>query len=62
MNSEFAIVTERYSHGKRVIEIDTKKAHYKGIPWQTLGNFGKRKFENLLVLAHPKESIKPLYL
>lgn len=61
MNSDFAIIAEYKNYGKRVVEIDTNKAHYKGIPWKDLGGFGKQKFENLIVMMHTKASTKVRY-
>jgi len=51
MRPEFAVIAERDISGVRVIEIDTSKAKYQGIPWATLGDYGKRKFENILILT-----------
>lgn len=32
------------------ILVNVNKAEYQGRPWKSLGDFGKRKYENLLVL------------
>lgn len=44
-----------------VAEIDCRKARYFGIPWYSLGNYGKRKFENLVILFHSQEPITLIY-
>jgi hypothetical protein len=61
MPPEFAIKMERIKGDQTVIEVDTKKATYQGLAWQTLGDFGKRKWENLLVLSRPTERVKVIY-
>lgn len=48
--------------GSKVLAVDTKEAVYKGFHWKELGDFGKRKFENLLFIQHPKDRIKVLYI
>lgn len=45
-----------------VFEVDTNKVTWQGIRWKQLGDFGKRKFENFLVLTVPTERIKVRYL
>ena len=50
MKPDFAIIAERVVSNLKVIEVDTSKASYQGVSWKTMGAFGKRKFENLLVL------------
>ena len=45
-----------------VVEVDVDKEKYYGIPWKSLGDFGKRKFENLIVLKRPKERLKIRYV
>ena len=45
----------------KIIEVDTKKASYQGILWRTMGDYGKRKFENLLVLER-KERVHIIYV
>ena len=41
----------------KYVLVDVDKAEYQGRNWKTLGDFGKRKYENLLVLK-AKEPIK----
>ena len=48
--------------GYTVLTIDTKKAKWQGIVWRTLGDFGKRKFENFLILTRAKEKLKLIYI
>ena len=63
MQPNFAIASETKKDGYiTFLAIDTSKATYRGIPWRTLGDFGKRKFRNLLVLARPKERLKISYV
>lgn len=54
-------VTEHFRAGTKVLEIDTATVEYQGIPWQTLGDFGKRKYENFLFLQHSKYNPKFIY-
>lgn len=61
MPPEFAIIQEVIKSDFTVITIDTSKATFQGMEWQTLGDFGKRKFENLLVLKNPTERVKIIY-
>lgn len=62
MPPNFAIIAERKMDGFTVIEIDTNKASYQGVSWKTMGDFGKRKFENLLVLGRTLEKLKVIYI
>lgn len=62
MQPEYAIINEREIDGFRVVEVDTGKATFQGKPWKSLGEFGRRKFENLLVLSRSKEHIKVTYV
>lgn len=61
MNSEFAIIEERTVEGRRIVTVDTKKATYQEQPWQTLGDIGKRRFENLIFLTWPTERVYVIY-
>lgn len=62
MTSNFAIKHEKNQDGYRLVFIDTSKADYQGIAWATLGDYGKRKFENLLFLTRTKEHLKVIYV
>lgn len=61
MKPEYAIIAERVVSNVRVVEVDTKRARYQGVLWQTMGDYGKRKFENLLVLEK-KERLHIIYV
>lgn len=52
MRKEFAVKRIRGDEHNKVVIVDTKNATYKGLPWKNLGTFGKRKFENLLVIEN----------
>jgi len=52
----------RFKNGYRIVEVDTKKANYRGISWRNLGGFGKRKFENLIVMLDTSEQVKIIYI
>lgn len=64
MNSDFGInkgeIRER--DGFKCLTVNTNKAHYKGHSWKSLGSFGRRKFENLIILSNPRERIKINYV
>ena len=50
----------------KAIEVDTKESAFQGRKWESLSDFHKRKFENLLVLNNTArdrtERIKILYV
>lgn len=50
MRPDFAVIGERQVKGRVVLNVDTSKAKYQGRLWQEMGDFGKRKFDNLLFL------------
>lgn len=50
-------VTEQFHNGVLVLEVDTKKAMFKGFSWESLGSFGRRKMENLLVIENSKRGV-----
>ncbi len=62
MSPEYGIITERVKDGFTIIEIDTRKAKYQGIPWLTLGDYGKRKLENFLIMSRSRERLKLIYI
>ncbi len=62
MKPNFAIINEQQQGEYLVLTIDTSKATYQGVPWRTMGDFGKRKFENFLVLSNAQRRIKPIYV
>lgn len=55
-------VTGHYRKGFLVLEVERGNAEYQGRVWKQLHDHDKRKFENLLVLTHPTERVKVLYL
>ena len=62
MNPDFGIINEKQEEGFTVVTVDTNKATYLGMEWHTLGDFGKRKLENLLVLGRSTERLKIQYV
>jgi hypothetical protein len=53
-----------YRKGKKVIEVDTKKAKFRGMTVGSLGGYGRHKFENLLVIEsnmNDRTPVKFLY-
>lgn len=54
-------ITERPYREYKVIEVDTKKALYKGHPYQELSSFERKKFENLLFIANSTDRLIILY-
>ncbi len=61
MKPTLGIVNEIKKDGYTVLSIDTKQATYQGISWRKLGDTGKRKFENILILTRPQERLKIIY-
>lgn len=57
-------VEKFYRSGVIVFEIDQARATYKEIPYKALGQFGKRKFENLVYVegANERMPIKFTYV
>lgn len=54
-------VTEHERDGKLVLEVDTDKAEFHRKPWKTLGDFGKRKWENWLFLNSQRDGLKVVF-
>jgi len=44
-----------------VITLDTDKTRFFRNKWHDLGDFGKRKLENLIVMKYPKQRLKFIY-
>lgn len=61
MNHDFAIVTERPRGERTIVSIDTNKAMLKGLKWKDLGTFGRKKFENLLIIKRSSEKLSVHY-
>ena len=51
MRNDFAVKREQRKDGKVFLFVDTKKAVLLGREWTQLGDWGKRKFENMLFLT-----------
>lgn len=65
MRNNFSIVTEIKRDGKLYLCIDTSKAMLRGMKWEELGDFGKRKLENLIFLERMhtgRDKIKFVYV
>ena len=62
MYPEFGFKKEIKKDGYTFLTIDTQKAKWQKIPYRTLGDWGKRKFENGLILFRPKERLKISYV
>lgn len=61
------LVVDRQMHNGQflLVFIDTKKSSFMGMTWEKLGEWGKRKCENFLVLSrlHDKqEYVKIIYV
>lgn len=61
MDRTGVVASHRTKEGYKVLSVDTNIARYKGIPWKELGELGRRKFENLLIIADAMERIKVIY-
>ena len=61
MKQEYGITREWVQDGFTFMEIDVEKAKYRGIKVGDLGRFGRRKFENLLIITNAKKNLKILY-
>lgn len=61
MKPDLAIIEERKIDAFTILTIDTKQAAYQNNRWFNMGDFGKRKFENWLVMMRPKERLKFIY-
>ena len=65
MKNDFAIVDEKKKDGKLFLLVNTSKATLRGMNWNELGEWGKRKFENLLFLTRmhaTKDKLKIIYV
>lgn len=56
------VYTKYLREGISVYEVDTKQSRWFGTFVKDLGAFGRRRFENWVVLERPKERIKVLYV
>ncbi len=55
MRNEFAVYREQKKDNKLILFVDTSKAILRGMKWTQLGEWGKRKFENMLFLTRLKK-------
>lgn len=62
MKPEFAIKQEIRKSDHTVLLIDSSKAKYQGMPWRSLGNFGKEKFKNILTIMKAEQNLKIIYV
>lgn len=44
-----------------VLTVDTAKTRFFNIKYHDLGDYGKRKLENLIVMKYPKQRLKFIY-
>ena len=58
---DYAITRKKEMDGLTVLFIDTKKAKWFRHPWKDLNEYGKRKFENLLVMKNSRQKLKVIY-
>lgn len=61
MKPDLAIISEQENKGILAVTVDTHKATYRQTKWKEMGDFGKRKFENFLVLKYPKNKVRVIY-
>ena len=63
MRNEFPIIREHKKDNTLYLYVDTKKAILRGMKWDQLGEWGKRKIENMLFLTViNKEYVKIRYI
>lgn len=55
------ITNKHFPEGLTVFEVNSRKCTYRGHTLESLGNYGKRKFENHLILSNPRERIKVIF-
>lgn len=49
--NNFAVIREEKQGSALVLTVDTKQATFRRMKWEQLGDWGKRKFENMLFLT-----------
>ena len=54
--NNFAILEEKKIGDTEHIFIDTKHATFRNVPWTELGDWGKRKNENIVFLTKAHEN------
>lgn len=51
-----------FDEGRPVVQVDTRKSTYNGMPWRTLSGYQKGKFENMVIAHHPEhQAVKVVY-
>ncbi len=55
------LVNKRVDDGFVFVEVDESKVIYKGKRLRRFGLYGRRKFENLLIMANPERKIFFIY-
>lgn len=58
---ELVLKAKHYNKHGITWEIDTRKSTWFGDPIYTLGSFGRRKFENWVILENATERFNILY-
>ena len=51
MKNDFPII-EREKKGTRYLQLDTSKTTFRHLRWEELGDWGKRKCENMIFLSN----------
>ena len=65
MKNDFAIKRQVQDAGKLYVFIETDKTVFRGMSWKKLGEWGKRKCENFMILSRwhdKKEYVKIIYV
>lgn len=55
-------VTEQEKDGTRYLTVDTSKSTFRNFQWDDLGDWGKRKCDNFLVLKNSNELRKKIQI
>lgn len=58
---ELILEAQYWHHGYTAFEVDIEKSRWFGTPVKDLGAYGRRRFENWIILERPKERIKVIY-
>lgn len=51
-------ITEKEEDGTRYLHLDTARTTFRNFQWQELGDWGKRKCENMIVLSNMNDARK----
>ncbi len=62
MKPDFAIIEKQQQGDMIRLTIDTQQATYQNIPWLSLGDYGKRKFETLAMLMNAPKQVTLTYV